>query len=52
MTALLCGIQRKNTNEFIYKTERQKTNLWFPKGKGGGISQAYGINRFIPPYIK
>ena len=27
-----------DTNELIYKTETdsQKTNLWLPKGKGGG----------------
>ena len=33
-----------DTNELIYKTETdsqtQKTNLWLPKGKGGGS----GIN--------
>ena len=31
---------KNNTNESIYKTETdsqtQKTNLWLPKGKGGG----------------
>ena len=31
---------KNNTNESIYKTEAdsqtQKTNLWLPKGKGGG----------------
>ena len=30
---------KKDTNEFIYKTEigyqTSKTNLWLPKGKGG-----------------
>ena len=30
--------KKKDTNEFIYKTERDsqtyKTNLWSPKGKG------------------
>ena len=32
--------QKSDTNELIYKTEtdsqNQKTNLWLPKGKGGG----------------
>ena len=32
--------EKKDTNELIYKTERDsqtlKTNLWLPKGKGGG----------------
>ena len=32
--------KKKGTNELIYKTEidpqTQKTNLWLPKGKGGG----------------
>ena len=38
---------------FIYKTEAdsQKTNLWLPKGKGGGINQEFGINRYIPHYM-
>ena len=34
---------KKDTNELIYKTEidsqTKKTNVWLPKGKGGG-----GIN--------
>ena len=34
------GNQKNNTNESKYKTETnsqtQKTNLWLPKGKGGG----------------
>ena len=38
-----------DTNEVIYKTETQtqKTNLWLPKGKGGGgwITQEFGISR-------
>ena len=39
MISLICGIQKNDTNELIYKTEidpqTQKTNLWLPKGKGG-----------------
>ena len=37
MISLICGILKNDTNELIYKTETQtlKTNLWFPKGKGG-----------------
>ena len=33
--------KKNDTNEFIYKTEKDshilKTNLWLPKGKWGGI---------------
>ena len=40
MILLICGIEKNNTNELIYKTETdsqtQKTNLWLPKGKGEG----------------
>ena len=38
--SLICGIKKSDTNELIYKTETDsqtlKTNLWLPKGKGGG----------------
>ena len=31
---------KNDTNELVYKTETDsqtmKTNLWFPKGRGGG----------------
>ena len=48
---------KNNTKELIYKTETdsqtQKTNLWLPKGKGGGgINWEYEINRYTPLYIK
>ena len=40
MLSLICGIFKNDTNELIYKIEidsqAQKTNLWLPKGKGGG----------------
>ena len=40
MISLICGIFKKDINGLIYKTETdsqtQKTNLWLPKGKGGG----------------
>ena len=40
MISLLYGILKSDTNELIYKTETDsqtsKTNLWLPKGKGGG----------------
>ena len=45
-----------DTNELIYKTETdsqtQKTNLWSPKGKGGGrgINQEFEISRYTLPY--
>ena len=40
MMSLTCGILQNDTSELIYKTEidsqTEKTNLWLPKGKGGG----------------
>ena len=46
MISLICGILKKKTNELIYKTETdsqtQKTNLWLPKGKGGGKDKLGG----------
>ena len=55
MVSLTCGILKNDTNELIYKTERdaqiQKTNLRLPKGKGGGINQEFGINRYTLLYI-
>ena len=46
-----------DTDELTYKTEidsqRQKTNLWLPKGKGGrGINQKFGINVYTLQYMK
>lgn len=39
MILLRCGILKNYTNEIIYKTEtdpqKQKTNLWLSKWKGG-----------------
>ena len=49
---------KSDTNELIYKTETdsqaQKTNLWLPKGKGGGggINQEFGNNIYTLLYIK
>ena len=40
MISLICGILKNDINELICKIEidsqTQKTNLWLPKGKGGG----------------
>ena len=40
MILLICGILKNGTNELIYKIETDaqtlKTDLWLPKGKGGG----------------
>ena len=37
MTSLICGNLKRNTNELIYKTERdsqtQKMNLWLKGGR-------------------
>ena len=39
MISLTCGIYKNDTNELIYKTERdsqtQKTNYGYQRGKGG-----------------
>ena len=57
MISFIYGILKNNTNELIYKTEtdsqRWKTNLWLPKGKGGEgwINEEYGINRYTLVYI-
>ena len=40
MMSLIHGIEKDDTNELMYKTERNsqtsKTNLWLPKEKGWG----------------
>ena len=40
MISLICGILKNHTNELVYKTQTDpqtsKSNLWLPKGKGGG----------------
>ena len=56
--SLLCGIQKNDTNELIYKTETDsqtlKTNLWLPSEEsgGGGINQEIGVNIYTLLYIK
>ena len=38
MISLTCGIKKKKVQMklFTKQTHKQKTNLWLPKGKGGG----------------
>ena len=48
--------KKDDTNELIYKrdidSQTQKTNLWIPKGKGGGvINQEFGRNIYTLLYI-
>ena len=47
--------KKKDTNELIYKTEVelwiQKTNLWLPEHKEGGINWEIGIDKIICIYI-
>ena len=48
---------KNNTNECICKSgtdpQTYKTNLWLPKRKARkGINEEYGINSYIPLYIK
>ena len=46
---LTCEILKKDTNEFIYKTEvdsqTYKINFQLPKGKGGELNLKFEINR-------
>jgi len=46
----------KKWNDWQAETnsQAQKTNLWLPKGKDGGVAgiDNLGINRFTPLYIK
>ena len=47
MIPLIYGIYKDDNNELIYKTETDlqnlKTNLWLPKGKGGGGRDKLGV---------
>ena len=55
MISFICGIQKKGTNELIYKTEielqMQKTNLWLSGVRGGGINWEIGIDIYTLLYI-
>ena len=48
--------KKKGTNEPVYKTEvqlwMQKTNMWLPGYKGGGINWEIGIDIYTLLYIK
>ena len=51
MTSLIYGIKKKTgTNELICKTEvdllMQKTNLWLPGDKVGGINWEIGVENY------
>ena len=54
MISLICGTEKNDTNEFIYKTETesqiQKTNLWLPEK--WRIYWEIRINIYTPLYIK
>ena len=46
MISFLCGIQKKDTNELICRTETDSQtlkNLWLPKGTGGGGGWTEGL---------
>ena len=46
--------KKKKKKELIYKTETElhrKQNYGYQRGKGGGISWKYEINRYILPYM-
>ena len=56
-TAYMWNLKKNDTNEIIYKTEidsqKQKTNLWLPKGKGGGgVNWEFGIDIYTLLYLK
>ena len=44
MISHICGILKKDTNELICikETKTLKTNLWLPKGTGGGVDWGFG----------
>ena len=44
--------KNKINNNIEIDSQTQKTNLWLPKGKGRGINQELGINRYTLLYIK
>ena len=52
----VCNLNKQEISELISKTETnsqaQKTNLWLPQGKGGGLTSESTINRYILAYIK
>ena len=52
----ICGIQKNDTDEFVFKAERetltQKTNVWTPVGVGSGMNQEIGIDMYTLLYIK
>ena len=56
MVSLICEIQKKGTNELIYKTQvrsqMQKTNLQLPGDKGGKDKSGDGIDIYTLLYIK
>ena len=47
--------KKNGTNEPIYKTEIesqiQKTNLWLPRERGGGMNWETGVDIYTPVYI-
>ena len=55
MISIICGIFKNDTNELIFKTEKQ-THMYkkqLPKGKVvGGINQEFWISRYELLYIK
>ena len=57
MILLTCGILKKNgTDEPIFKIEieslMQKTNLWLPREKKGGINWESGADIYAALHIK
>ena len=48
------NLKKKDTNELIYKTETDsqnlKTNLWLPKGTGGGGRMDWGFGTACTHY--
>ena len=56
MISLVCVESKKMIQINLYTKhidpKTQKTNLWLPEGKGGGMNQEFGINLYKLLYIK
>ena len=56
MISLVCGIQKHNTNESIYKKKQthrhRKQNFGYQRGKEETVNEEHGVNRHKLPYVE
>ena len=54
--SLICGIQKTDADELIckaeIKTQIQRTNIWIPRGEGGGMNWQIEIDVYTLLCIK